>query len=150
MSLINKIINLVFHGNIKHMIRFSIVGVSNTLIDFLAFTIFYLVFKLDSNTSQALGYSVGIFNSFFFNKRWTFRDSKSDKKTRKKIVYEFIQFIAVNVISLAVSVLTMNLLVEYVSMNVFLSKAVVILVAQAINFLSYKLWVFAPGKSVTT
>jgi putative flippase GtrA len=132
------------------MIRFSIVGVSNTIIDFLAFLIFYLVLKLDTNTSQALGYSVGILNSFIFNKRWTFKDRKSDKNIWKKTVYEFIQFITVNMISLAVSVLTMDLLIKYVSMNVFLSKAVVILVAQAINFISYKLWVFAPGKSVTT
>lgn len=149
MSIFNKILNNIFHGNIKHMIRFSIVGVSNTLIDFLVFTVFYTVFKLDANVSQVLGYGVGILNSFIFNRRWTFGDRKSDKKIGKNTVHEFIQFIEVNLVSLASSVLAMNLLVEYVNMNVFLSKAAVILIAQVINFLSYKLWIFAPRKSIT-
>ena len=174
MSLAVKVFNCIFHGRIKHMIRFSIVGVSNTIIDFLAFTMLFSVLGLGYIPSQILGYSAGILNSFVFNKKWTFGDnnkpdkkigkklekrteskpekrteSKPEKRTEKKTAYEFVQFVVINVISLSASVIGMDLLVRYVNVNVFLSKILVILISQIINFLSYKLWVFSPRKSVT-
>jgi putative flippase GtrA len=148
MNLAYRMLQKIYRGNIKHMIRFSIVGVSNTLIDFAAFTVFYSVFRLNYIPSQVLGYSVGILNSFIFNRRWTFGDGKSSKIKGKKTVNEFIQFVAINLVSLTTSVIAMDLLVKYVSMNVYLSKIAVIMIAQLINFLSYKLWIFAPEKSV--
>jgi putative flippase GtrA len=143
-----KIFNYIFHGKIKHMVRFSIVGVSNTIIDFVAFTILFSVLGLSYIPSQILGYSVGVFNSFIFNRKWTFGDNRPDKKTGKKTIYEFMQFVVINVISLTTSVIVMDILVRYVNMNVYLSKVLVIMIAQIINFLSYKLWVFSPRKSI--
>lgn len=148
MSFIKRLFDQLFNRNIKHMIRFSIVGVSNTLIDFLAFTVLYSVIGLSYIPSQILGYSAGILNSFIFNRRWTFGDSKINRSEAKNIFYELIKFITINLISLATSVIVMNLLVKYANMNVYLSKVMVIIVAQMINFLSYKLWVFVPKKTI--
>ena len=69
--------------------RFSIVGILNTLIDFVTFTIFNSWFGISYTISQIAGYSVGVVNSFIFNKNWTFED----KDANKKIVHEFLKFI---------------------------------------------------------
>jgi putative flippase GtrA len=127
-----------FHGKLKELSRFSIVGVLNTFMDFAVFTIFQSLLGVSYVLSQVAGYSVGITNSFIFNKNWTFNGRTANKKT----AYEFIQFLSINLISLIITVLFMKLLVHDFNFNVYLSKIIVTLIAQVTNFLGYKLWVF--------
>ena len=72
------------------------------------------------------------------NKKWTFSRTNSNKKTSQ----ELFQFIVVNLISLIITLITMNFLVKNLGLNVYMSKIIVTFVAQITNFLSYKLWVF--------
>ena len=131
-------INYILNGKLKHITRFSLVGIANTLIDFLIFTLFHELIGLNFIGSQILGYSFGVANSFVLNKKWTFSTTNSNKKTRQ----ELFQFITVNLISLIITLITMNFLVKSLSFNVYVSKIVVTFVAQITNFLAYKLWVF--------
>lgn len=133
-----KTANYVFHEKFKHIIRFSAVGVANTFIDFLIFTMFHELFRWSYIASQILGYSFGILNSFILNKKWTFNDVNSNKKT----LHELIEFVVVNLITLTTTLIVMNLLVKHLSLNVYLSKIIVTMAAQVTNFLAYKLWVF--------
>lgn len=133
-----RVVNYIFYGRAKHLSRFSMVGVANTLIDFLVFTAFHSLIGVNYVVSQALGYSFGVTNSFIFNKKWTFQDKNANKKT----FYELLQFIVVNVTSLAFTLVFMGLLVKNFGMNVYISKIIVTIIAQIINFLAYKLWVF--------
>lgn len=128
----------ILNGRFKHISRFSIVGVTNTLVDFLMFTIFHELVGIGYMTSQILGYGFGIANSFIFNKKWTFQD----RKANKKILYELLQFILVNLISLIITVLVMKVLVNSLNINVYIAKVMVTLIAQITNFLAYKLIVF--------
>lgn len=134
----NNFINHILNGKLKHISRFSLVGVANTLIDFLIFTLFHGLIGLNFIGSQILGYSFGVANSFVLNKKWTFSTTNSNKKTG----HELFQFIVVNLISLIVTLITMNFLVKSLSINVYVSKIIVTFVAQITNFLAYKLWVF--------
>ena len=84
------------------------IGVVNTLIDFAVFTIFHSLFGVNYTASQALGYSFGVANSFMFNRKWTFEDRNANKKT----FHEFLQFIVVNLISLIITMVAINLLVK--------------------------------------
>lgn len=141
MKSIAEAMNCVFYGRLRHASRFSIVGVANTLVDFLMFTAFHKLFDLSFIMSQVIGYSAGIANSFIFNKKWTFNDSNGSKKSG----HELLEFVAVNLISLATTLAVMNFLVKNFNFNVYASKIVVTLIAQAINFLAYKLLVFNGG-----
>lgn len=138
MKSIAKVNKYIFDGKFKHISRFSIVGAVNTLIDFLMFTIFNELVGVGYMTSQVLGYSFGIMNSFIFNKKWTFKDRKANKKT----LYELLQFIIINLISLIITVIAMNLLVKNLNINVYVAKIIVTFIAQITNFLAYKLLVF--------
>jgi len=140
MRIFLNIKNVILNGKLKHLTRFSLVGVANTLIDFLIFTIFNGFIGLNYIGSQIIGYSFGVVNSFVLNKKWTFSTTRSNKKTKN----ELFQFIIVNLISLIITLITMNFLVKSLNLNVYISKIIVTFVAQISNFLSYKLWVFHP------
>jgi len=128
-------------GIFKKIIRFSLVGASNTLIDFLMFTIFNEAFGAGYMGSQVIGYCTGIVNSFILNKKWTF----DDKSRRKESAIKLIQFISVNLFTLGITLILMNLLVKKVNVNVYEAKIIITFIAQISNFLIYKLWIFNGG-----
>ncbi len=105
---------------------------------FFVFTICNGLLGINYILSQVLGYSFGVANSFIFNKKWTFSDQKSKKKT----FHEILQFVVVNLISLMSTMIAMKLLVTNLSLHVYISKIIVTFIAQGINFCAYKLWVF--------
>ncbi|KAA8679353.1 GtrA family protein [Clostridium sp. MT-14] len=138
MNQLIKTMDSIFNGRLKLLSRFSTTGVLNTIIDFLVFTLCQSVVGLYYTVSQIIGYSCGVINSFVFNKKWTFQYDNPDKN----IVREVIQFVLVNVLSLFVTVVLMKFLIDSFNFNVYVSKVVITLAAQVINFVSYKLWVF--------
>lgn len=138
MQSIVKLIDNLFNGKFKHFSRFSMIGVANTLIDFLIFTIFNSLFAINYIVSQALGYSCGVANSFVFNKKWTFQDRNS----KKKKFHELLQFIVINLITLIITMIVIKFIVKNFNMNVYIAKIIVTILAQATNFLAYKLWIF--------
>lgn len=139
MKTTNSTIDNIFSGKLKHISRFGLVGVLNTIIDFLAFSICSGLMGINYIPSQVVGYSFGVTNSFILNKKWTFDDRNSSKKTFRVLI----QFIAVNLISLGITLIAMNFLVKNLRLNIYLSKVIVIFIAQIANFLGYKLWVFS-------
>lgn len=96
------------------------------------------IIGLHYTISQVFGYSFGVINSFTFNKFWTFES----KSTKKRTVSEFIRFLIINSISLGISVIGIKILVDSYNINVVISKILVTLIAQLVNYLGYKIWVF--------
>ena len=54
-------------------IKFAIVGVLNTLVDFAVFQAFNLLLGW-VYAAQVLGYTAGMINSYVWNSGWTFRE----------------------------------------------------------------------------
>ncbi|SHJ27070.1 Putative flippase GtrA (transmembrane translocase of bactoprenol-linked glucose) [Clostridium cavendishii DSM 21758] len=138
MKSVCNINDYIFNGKFKLLSRFGVIGVMNTLIDFLVFTMFNEFTYIGYIGSQILGYGFGVLNSFIFNKKWTFKE----RSVNKKIIYEFLQFVIVNIISLIITIGAMRLLVSNLNINVYIAKVMVTLIAQIVNFLSYKFLVF--------
>lgn len=136
---LTKVFNYIIFGKLKHISRFSIVGVINTAIDFLMFTLSQSVLGLGYSLSQIIGYSFGVMNSFMLNKKWTF----DDKKANKKSMHELIQFVIVNLVSLSITIIAMKVLITNFNIGIYLSKILVTTLAQVTNYLGYKLWVFS-------
>lgn len=121
-----------------HINKFGFVGCLNTLIDFGIFSLLNSVFGVNYIISQIISYSSGTLNSYFCNKFWTFRDTR----TRKKTTSEVIQFIVVNAASLSVSIIGLSILLRDNSMNSLIAKILSMGLAQVVNFLGYRFWVF--------
>jgi putative flippase GtrA len=143
MAEIKHIFNMFLNNpKFKHLTRFGCVGCLNTIFDFGIFCILNSVFGINFIISQILSYSTGTLNSYIFNKFWTFKDTKTSKKTTNEIV----QFIVVNSASLGVSLICLSILMKDNSMNAILAKIISMGLAQVVNFLGYKFWVF--GRSI--
>lgn len=134
----NMKLAVVNNQTFRHINKFGFVGCLNTLIDFGIFSVLNGVFGINYVVSQILSYSSGTLNSFFCNKFWTFKDTRTNKKTSNEII----QFITVNLASLSVSILGLSVLLKDHYMNALLAKIISMALAQIVNFLGYKFWVF--------
>ncbi len=62
-------------------VKFGLVGVSNTLIAFIIYTLLLKVFGVWYLAASAIGFGVGAINGFLLNRRWTFSDHVGDSLT---------------------------------------------------------------------
>lgn len=145
--------------NIIQFVKFAIIGVMNTLVDFFAYTLITALTPLGDIIANIISYSIGVLNSYFFNTLWTFRAE------RKRSPREFVSFVVVNLISLGVSTLTIYIFSNYVFAGSalvesiaggalsglisspelavsILSKVIAIPITLLVNFICTKLFVF--------
>src|SRR5713226_5623508 len=62
-------------------VKFGTVGVSNTLLTFLVYTVLLKVFGVWYLAASAIGFLVGAINGFLLNRRWTFKEHVGDALT---------------------------------------------------------------------
>ena len=93
------------------LLKFLLVGASNTLVDLIvtrllqwgfgaAFSALVLTYYLP----KVIGYACGIVNSYVLNSSWTFRSE------RRRDAREMLAFLAVNLVTLGLSLLLMYVL----------------------------------------
>ena len=116
--------------------KFIIVGLSNTIISYIVFFVFYN-FILISNafSSQGISYAAGIFWSFFWNRKWTFSEKNHSLKT-------FIPFFIVQITLLFISAFSMSYATQHLSWNVNYIWFFVMAIITIINFVLSKFIVF--------
>ena len=123
---------------LMQLVRFGIVGVINTLVDFAVFSfLFYVVFSANQNYYYipfAVGYLCGVVCSFILNKIFTFRDKQNAKR-------QWLPFLLVNLVALGVGQGLMYLL-GLGNITGALAKLITIPVTLLINFIGSKLLVF--------
>ena len=88
--------NIEAKKTVWQIIKFAIVGVLNTLVDFAVFQALNLLLGW-VYVAQVIGYTCGIINSYVWNSNWTFREQ------RTRSFREIALFILVNLASLGVS-----------------------------------------------
>ncbi len=117
------------------LLKFNIIGLMNTAIDFLVFSILTGLFILPLILAQVLSYSCGIINSYVWNRYWTFK-AKGKRNTK-----EFTKFFAINLVMLIISTVMIYHLVEVVT-NVYVAKLLVITVVMILNFFAQRIIIF--------
>src|SRR6202521_4662577 len=63
------------------LVKFGIVGVSNTLLAFAVYTLLLKVFGVWYVAASGIGFAVGAVNGFLLNRRWTFSGHVGDALT---------------------------------------------------------------------
>lgn len=104
--------------NIVQFVKFAVIGVMNTLVDFLAYTLITALTPVGDIVANIISYSLGVLNSYFFNTLWTFRAE------RKRNAKEFVSFILVNIVSLGVSTLVIYICGTYIFAGSALAKSI--------------------------
>jgi len=119
-----------------HLVKFIIIGASNTIISYIVFSILYnKLLAGDAFYSQCLSYTAGIIWSFIWNKRWTF----SEKPNRWA---SFAPFLTLQLILLLISAFALDIAKGNLDWNINLIWGCVMAVSTAVNFVMTKYLVF--------
>jgi putative flippase GtrA len=92
---------------LRTFLKFNLVGMLNTLVDIIVFSLLVYIY-IPAGWAQAIGYSCGIFNSFIWNRNWTF-----DHKEAQIGGAPFWKFVLSNLVVIGVSTLWVVGVTEY-------------------------------------
>ncbi|MGG0175157.1 GtrA family protein [Gottfriedia acidiceleris] len=126
---------------LKSLVKFGIVGLLNTGVDFIVFTLLIYVFtNLPYVFAQVISYTCGIFNSYLLNKSWTFK-SKNQNSNQEKI-----RFVIVNLLTLLLTLFILKVCSGWVGLSVIVSKLVATCISVLVNYAGSRYWVFNQSK----
>lgn len=119
------------------VVRFGLVGVANTTIDYGIFAGLMLGAGAPLLLAQGAGIGVAAAFSFFANRSFTFRATHAGARG----FGAFLRFLSANAVALGVATLVLALLAT-IGVDVLLAKAVSILASMSINFILLSGFVF--------
>jgi putative flippase GtrA len=122
---------------IGKILRFAVVGLAGTAIDFGFTFLCKEILKINKFVSNAIGFIFAATFCYFLNKYWTYQ-SQSALAWR-----EYMVFIAVSLVGLGINSAVLYLLNEKAKMNFYLSKCFAIGMAAVWNFIANLLITFA-------
>jgi putative flippase GtrA len=119
-------------GSINQLVKFSAVGVLNTIIGYGAFFIFlnytsYLI-------ALAFATVIGVTNSYVWNHNWVFQHRRS--------ILEFIKFNFVYIVAFLFNAGALLLCVEFLKLDPRLAQLALIPLVTIISFTGHKYWSF--------
>lgn len=97
-------ISAILPASIRRFVKFGIVGVSGTLIDFSITWLCRDIFGLPDLIANAIGFVVAATTNYILNRIWTWHS------TEKNVGVEYLKFFAVSVIGLLLNTLILFLL----------------------------------------
>jgi putative flippase GtrA len=116
-------------------VKFGIVGISNTLITFIVFTVLLKVFGVWYIAASAIGFIVGATNGFLLNRRWTFADHVGDSLTP-------VRWGIVQSTGLGLNLGLLYLLVHDAGLDELVAQALATIVVTITTFLVNRAWTF--------
>ena len=127
------------HGS--RIIRFAMVGVANTAIDFALFALLYYVSLLPLLAANAGAYGVAVVNSYLLNKYWTFGDTTRGRTAALRGLL----FVGLNLVGLALASAVIWLLA--LVLHPLVAKAGSIAVTFVWNYWSNHRFVYTEAKT---
>jgi putative flippase GtrA len=116
-------------------VKFGTVGVSNTLLTFLVYTLLLKVFGVWYLAASAIGFLVGAINGFLLNRRWTFKEHVGDALTP-------VRWGVVQGCGLGLNEALLYLLVDGARVDKLLGQAFATAVVTVLTFLANRAWTF--------
>jgi putative flippase GtrA len=116
-------------------VKFGTVGVSNTLLTFLVYTLLLKVFGVWYLAASAIGFLVGAINGFLLNRRWTFKEHVGDALTP-------VRWGIVQGCGLGLNEALLYLFVDGAHLDKLLSQAFATGVVTVLTFLANRAWTF--------
>lgn len=123
---------------INKFIKFGLVGVLNTLINWIIFSLlnFVGVYYIIANI---IAYAVATVNSYIWNSKWVFKYNGKDKKETT------VRFVILNLLGLALNTAILYFLVDMLLFNKLAGLVITTAIVMVINYLLNKIWVFNEG-----
>ena len=137
----------------ERFLKFSLVGISGTIIDFAIFNLLIYI-QFSSIIASTVSFIVAVFNNFYWNRNWTYLETKNHP-----IVPQLISFSSVSIAGLLIRTMLYKLLEQpsinftegklseniYFSAEVIgknISLAFVIIIVLFWNYLANRYWTY--------
>lgn len=136
-----KLKELIKNNDLIKLIRFSIVGVGNTLVNWgiffilNAFGVYYII-------SNIIAYIIATINSYIWNSLWVFKYGQGLN------INTSVKFFILNLVGLTVNTTIMYILVDILNFNKFIALVIASVLVVMMNYTINKLWVFKEKKVV--
>ncbi len=137
----------------KRFIKFALVGLTGTVVDFGVMNLLRLVVGLPLVWAQGISFVAAVINNFLWNRLWTYPESRD-----KGATWQLIQFFLINVIGIAIRTpliswldqlilrfinqLNMNISIENYVISQNLALAVSISIVMLWNYFANRYWTF--------
>lgn len=129
---------------VVQVVLFGLVGLGSLLIDLLVTTLLYRRVGFPASISGVCGFLSAFFFNFPINRKHVFHHTDADRFSLKAQV---LMFITLSLVNLVITGLAMHLLVEVMSVNVTLAKALTTGAIAVWNFVIMKMVIFSKNKS---
>lgn len=117
------------------LIKYGLVGIINTLVDYGVFTLVYQLAGLEAGLSQIIGFMCGSVCGYVLNSNFTFREGKGRTKG------QFFQYVGVDIVLALFSGWLMQL-ASGAGINAYLAKIALTVVIMLLHYIIYKYIVF--------
>ena len=138
-DLILMIKELLKRDVVKQFLRFLLIGLESTVLNYLFFLILLYFLMVNYVASYAIGFVVGTLFGFVFNKLWTF---ESEREAHKEIGIYFLVYL----ISLGIGAVLIRFIVNHFNLIPAIANIPVLVVTTIINFLGTKVLAFRNKK----
>ncbi len=119
----------------RRLITYGIMGVINTIVDYIVFAVAYNLLDISAGVSQALGFLTGSVCGYLLNSNITFSEGKGRTKA------QFAQYVGVDLVLGTLSSVVMEWL-EGKGVNAYLIKIGLTAIVALLHYTIYKYLVF--------
>ena len=127
---------ILSNQKLRQLIRFIITGFVGLIIDFFITWLCKEHFGWNKYIANATGFSFAVVNNYILNRLWAFRNRS------KKIAKQFISFFIISIVGLCLSTLFLYLIHQELSINFYISKAMVVIIVFIWNYTANSLITF--------
>ncbi|MBI5405285.1 MAG: GtrA family protein [Candidatus Kerfeldbacteria bacterium] len=127
---------------IRQFVKFSLVGVINTITSITVYELAKLLFQLEPLVANLFAFSAGVTVSYILNKRWTFRNTSANHRQL------YTRFFLINVVGLAISETIIYVVHSLAGFHDRVGFAAAVAVVVFWNFNANRAWTFPQPKGV--
>lgn len=125
-------------------VKFSMVGLSNTLITYFSYVI-CVFFGLHYQLSNFIGYIIGTLNSFFWNNKYVFKQKEGEKRS---LIKAFIKCVMSYAGGYVVSTVLLFVWVQQLHLSEYIAPIISLIITVPLNFILNKKWAFKPDEQI--
>jgi len=140
----NMVVRIISHPFVQRrpvivqFVKFSLIGVINTMVSFAAYLFFTRLIKFDPLIANALAFVIAVTISYVLNKNWTFRD-------RGRItVNQYSRFFTISGIGFGLSEVIILVVHHLLDIHDFIAFTVATVIVMFWNFFANRFWTFRP------
>jgi len=134
-----KIFTLFKKDVSKQFIKFCLIGLESTILNYGLFLVLYSFFGVNYLIAGGTGFVFGTVFGYIFNKIYSFQ-------SRRKDLIAFPMYLIVYSFSLVFTLISLKILVDFLGINPLISNLITISITTMMNFFGTKILVFKNKK----